>query len=1227
MPSEPTYDVFLSHGSADKPEVRVLARKLRDEGVKVFLDEWYLVPGRDWLPALDDALARSRTCVVFVGARAPGPWASQEMYVALDRAARDPEFAVIPVLLPGAAVPNPLPPFLFQKTWVKFSQGLEDADAFHRLLCGIRGVPPEADEIREVSGENRPARPYRSMAPPPEAFVHRSEYDRVVAALCPPEEGARGATMGTTTALRGAGGFGKTALAQAICRDPGVHERYPDGVLWATMGEDVDPPGRLSRVRELIRWWTDQEPLAYETATAAGAKLRELLNGHRVLLVVDDVWRPEDVTPFQGLAAGSALLVTTRDSRTLPVDRTAIEVDAMTSSEAVALLGAGLPGESSAKLAALAARLGEWPLLLTIVNGQLRKLVTEDGLPSAEALREVGEALDAEGLTAFDREDVESRNRAVARTLSASLQRLSETERRRYEELAVFPEDRDVPLSVLERLWQVGAYEAKKLCGRLHDLSLLLRFDRQAGTIRLHDIVRTYLLTKTQSERPAVHRRLLNAYRPASGRWPDLPREERYLWRNLPHHLVGGGERETFLALLFDFDYLQTKLEATDVNDLLADYAPSAEENGELRLIQGALRLSAHVLAKDRKQLAPQLLGRLMDRGEPGIQLLIQKAKNWRGAIWFRPLVPGFIPPGGSLIRTLEGHTGQIRAIAVLDDRRVISGSADKTLRLWELESGETLRVFEGHTLGVTAVSVLDGRRVVSGSDDGTVRLWDLGSGETLRILEGHTQGVQALSVLDGSRVVSGSFFGTLRLWEVESGEILRTLESNTVLAKLAVFDRRRVVWGSGDGMLRSWDVESGEALHALESDIGLTWELSELNGRRVVWGSSEGRLRLWDMESGGILRTLERPSGSMTSHFLALSAVDGGRVVSGSDDGRLRLWGLESGKPLRTLEGHTDRLVALSVLDGDRVVSGSDDGTIRLWDLESREALRTLEGHTRKVTALSVLDDNRVVSGSDDGTVRLWDVKSGETLRTLESHTGGIRAMSVLDERRIVLSGRHDDALRVWDLESGEVLRTLEVPATGFLLALWILDGGRVVLESNGEKGVCLWDLESGKILRTLDAHSIVALSVVDGGRVILGSRYGEIHLWDLESGRILRTLAGHTDRVSALSALDGGRVVSSSSDGTVRLWDLKSGETLRTFECHPLGVTGLSALDDRRAVACTADGTLRLWSLETGQTLAVLNLEAPATALALSPTTGALVVGDKAGRMHFLTIQSPGS
>jgi eukaryotic-like serine/threonine-protein kinase len=145
MDHQTTYDTLLSHNSRDKPAIEQLAVRLRAEGLSVWFDKWDLVPGEPWQGAIERALAASRSVAVFVGRDGLGPWHELEMRAALSQqvdAKRG--FRVIPVLLPGATVATSanLPAFLKQLTWVQFQDTLDDANAWQRLLAGIRGEAP-----------------------------------------------------------------------------------------------------------------------------------------------------------------------------------------------------------------------------------------------------------------------------------------------------------------------------------------------------------------------------------------------------------------------------------------------------------------------------------------------------------------------------------------------------------------------------------------------------------------------------------------------------------------------------------------------------------------------------------------------------------------------------------------------------------------------------------------------------------------------------------------------------------------------------------------------------------------------------------------------------------------------------------------------------------------------------------------------------------------------------
>jgi hypothetical protein len=395
-------------------------------------------------------------------------------------------------------------------------------------------------------------------------------------------------------------GFGKTTLAQAACMDPRVRSAFPDGVLWACLGEGLDACSRLARWRDLVRWWTHAEPPVFANEAAAGIHLSRFLAGCRVLLVIDGAASTTDLTSFQGLPPGVVLLATVRDRAVLPEDAQRIAIGPMTTPEAVELLRAGLPRAFEEKFQALACRLGNWPLLLAIVNGQIRERGATRQSALERALGEVVRALDVVGLDGrFNREDPLGRQGAVWRALVIALRSLTGADRDQFLDLAVFLAEEDVPLTVLQSCWGLGTAGARKIGKRLNYLSLVAR-DPWSGALRVHSVIAGFLFRRRRSELSRLHSRLLDACRPISGRWADLPAGETYLWRHLASHLLAADRREELRDALLDLAFLQAKLEATDIHSLIADFDLAAGEDRELSLVREALRakrvLTAHSL-------------------------------------------------------------------------------------------------------------------------------------------------------------------------------------------------------------------------------------------------------------------------------------------------------------------------------------------------------------------------------------------------------------------------------------------------------------------------------------------------------------------------------------------------------------------------------------------------------------------------------------------------------
>ena len=211
----------------------------------------------------------------------------------------------------------------------------------------------------------------------------------------------------------------------------------------------------------------------------------------------------------------------------------------------------------------------------------------------------------------------------------------------------------------------------------------------------------------------------------------------------------------------------------------------------------------------------------------------------------------------GHLRSTLQGHSASVTSVAFSPDgARVVSGSGDNSLRLWDAAIGQPIgEPWQGHGASVYSVAFSpDGARVVSGSGDNTLRLWDAATGQPIgEPWQGHSAWVTSVAFSpDGARVASGSGDNSLRLWDAATGQpIGEPWQGHSAWVTSVAFspDGARVASGSGDNTLRLWDAATGQPIGAPWQGHS-AWVLSVAfspDGGRVVSGSGDNPNSRWD--------------------------------------------------------------------------------------------------------------------------------------------------------------------------------------------------------------------------------------------------------------------------------------------------------------------------------------------------------------------------------------------
>ncbi len=424
-----------------------------------------------------------------------------------------------------------------------------------------------------------------------------------------------------------------------------------------------------------------------------------------------------------------------------------------------------------------------------------------------------------------------------------------------------------------------------------------------------------------------------------------------------------------------DFDYHMDRL--IKAMDGILNLAPKPPPSRETRVPRPptAERQAAAALADaprrsdtgSRAAAQPAAAGAESTGGGKPFSLTSSLPADWRGQLW----------PDNRQARIMRLSIGGA-ALAALLVAAVFAFSGGSG------GSGARLLTLSGHSGAVTALAFAPGgRTLVSGSTDKSLKIWDANSGQILKTLIGDTDTVSSVAYLpSGKRIISGSFDRSVIIWDADTGEAIRTLRSEqtyswevppAVWAVAVSPDGTRIVSGSANSNIKVWSAATGELLRVLRAHSDAVTSIAYFpNGKLAVSGSKDGTVRLWDADTWQIQQVFTNQGGAV---FSVAVAPDGKRIAASGNGNSVSIWNVATGQQARTLTSESGMLDALQFSsDSKRLVAGGSNNTIVVWNAESGQFLHTLTGHSGAVRSLAVSPDGRrLASGSDDRTIGIW--------------------------------------------------------------------------------------------------------------------------------------------------------------------------------------------------------------------------------------------------------------
>lgn len=336
-----------------------------------------------------------------------------------------------------------------------------------------------------------------------------------------------------------------------------------------------------------------------------------------------------------------------------------------------------------------------------------------------------------------------------------------------------------------------------------------------------------------------------------------------------------------------------------------------------------------------------------------------------------------------------RAHQRHVVTCLQFDTDKILTGSDDTNINVYDTQTGALRARLEGHEGGVWALQY-EGNVLVSGSTDRSVRVWDIERGVCTQVFQGHTSTVRCLQILMPTQVGIG----------VDGKSVMKPKQP-------------LIITGSRDSNLRVWKLpKSGDEpffqAGPAPDDADCPYFVRVLTGHHhsvraiaahadtLVSGSYDCSVRVWKISTG---ETVYRLQGHTQKVYSVVLDHKRNRCISGSMDNLVKVWSLDNGSVLFNLEGHSS-LVGLLDLQGDRLVSAAADSTLRIWDPENGHCRNTLSAHTGAITCFQH-DGQKVISGSDR-TLKMWNVKTGELVKDLLTDLSGVWQVK-FNERRCV--------------------------------------------------------------------------------------------------------------------------------------------------------------------------------------------------------------------------------
>lgn len=1207
------FDVFLSYNGKDKDFVETVAQLLVDAGVKPFLDKWHLVPGDPWQEALEKALDQSKSVAVFLGAHEISPWHNEEMRSALDERAKNTDFRVIPILLPGTTMPErgELPRFLSRLTWVDYRNGIGDKEAFRLLQCGIKGIAPGSSSILVQSGDTSPYRGLNKFYPEHSEwfFGRESEIQQLL----------EGIKQNDFLAVLGASGSGKSSVVLAGLIPSIQSGQITGSAQWPIL---VMEPGEnpLETLAILIsKNFPTIGPAGLEKELETSSKglhlnikqgLQSDSSEKKVVLVVDQF--EEIFTLCQDPHIRECFLENILYASGLK--NAVVKVIVTMRADFMAKCG---------PYPELADRISAFQFYITSMeDNQLYDAITKPALRAGLSLESgLAEIIlrdlsnEPGGMPLMEHTLFELWRRRKGNQLTLEMYRqiggvtgaLTNTADETF--LALNDLDKELTERIFLSLVQLGeGTEDTRRRVRLENILEGYENRSQIEHVFLQLVDRRLITTGKETDTEGIfvsisHEALIRNWTRFED-WIDKNRDniriERRLtdaakeWERLnrdPELLYSGGkliEAEEWLSRL------QTPIPPISEEFLNAskqahvDKLKSARRRNSIMVVISVIAtigmLAALYLWVQSKQqaiisqsgeLAAQSAVAIESQPDLAMLLSIQAFSlndNWKTRDSLYAVAQKY-----SLIRQfLYGHSRWGKVALSPNGNTMATADYEGVIMIWDLSGEYITKKIEPKSLAYIqdVIYSKDGSKLVYGGceilspdqrcEQTTIVIFDINNLRTaeLPVSEANVD-IKQLVFHNSEPILTAVFFQPfegkiiIQRWNTESWE--------GISKKIFSFSDSKI-WDK-PGKIGS----DGNTFVGYSQDEGVYYFL-DLTKDKIYKSTSEIPL--------SYIYSINPTKNTMAVGYngvIYIINLNSGEIIS--------QFNLESNSEVRALEFSPD---------GNRLISADSNVVITVWDLKSEQLI--FQYNNAYIDSLDIWDikfssDGKVfLTINRENNITLMDTENFNILSIFSTGAAysSINDVVILPDNKSILTYHRNGHINVWDPFTNNPLEEHYYAHEKPVLGLAFHPEGTLI--SNDENIIRFWDISSitpGIFSLTVNDPMKTGIELTPDGKLIVAGTGNDLYVWEYSSRQLYYPpMKGHSKFITALAiSPDGKFIASGGEDAKIILWDSRTGKQIgNSLEGHISAIRHIAFSPDSELIVSSGyDGTIRFWSTKT--------------------------------------------